>query len=226
MKVMVLSSGGVDSSTCLGMAVEKYGRENVISLSMIYGQKHHKEIQSARNISKYYVVEHIEIDLTKIFQESDCCLLEKNNKEIPKKSYEEQVKENKNQLVSTYVPFRNGLFLSTAASLALSKKCSKIFYGAHSDDSVNNTYPDCSKVFNDAMNTAIYEGSGRLLKVEAPFIGLTKGDVVKKGLELKVPFELTWSCYDGDENPCGKCGTCIDRIKAFEINNVVDPLLK
>lgn len=226
MKVMVLSSGGVDSSTCLGMAVEKYGRENVISLSMIYGQKHHKEIQSARNISKYYVVEHIEIDLTKIFQESDCCLLEKNNKEIPKKSYEEQVKENKNQLVSTYVPFRNGLFLSTAASLALSKKCSKIFYGAHSDDSVNNTYPDCSKVFNDAMNTAIYEGSGRLLKVEAPFIGLTKGDVVKKGLELKVPFELTWSCYDGDENPCGKCGTCIDRIKAFEKNNVVDPLLK
>ena len=77
----------------------------------------------------------------------------------------------------------------------------------------------------DAMNQAIYEGSGHQLKVEAPFVNLTKADVVKKGLELNVPYELTWSCYEGGEKPCGKCGTCIDRAKAFAANGVADPAL-
>ncbi|MFK4784650.1 7-cyano-7-deazaguanine synthase QueC [Fusobacterium sp. MFO224] len=225
MKVMVLSSGGVDSSTCLGMAVNKYGKENVISLSMFYGQKHDKEIKSARAVANYYEVEHIEMDLTKIFAESDCTLLKKNNSEIPTKSYKEQIEENDGGTVSTYVPFRNGLFLSTAASLALSKKCEIIFYGAHSDDAAHNAYPDCSKKFNDAMNEAIYEGSGKQVRIEAPFVEMTKKDVVKKGLELKVPYELTWSCYEGKDVPCGKCGTCIDRMQAFSLNNVKDPIL-
>ena len=76
------------------------------------------------------------------------------------------------------------------------------------------------------MNTAIYEGSGKQLKIEAPFVGMTKADVVKIGTELGVPYELTWSCYEGGEKPCGKCGTCIDRAKAFELNNISDPAVK
>ena len=225
MKVLVLSSGGVDSSTCLGLAVKEYGSENVVALSIYYGQKHDKEVRAADAVAEYYNVEHIKLDLSKMFEYSDCSLLAHSDKEIPKESYGEQIKKTEGKPVSTYVPFRNGLFIASAASIALSKGCSKILYGAHADDSAGNAYPDCSKAFNDAMNTAVYEGSGRLLTVEAPFVGMNKAGVVKKGLEIGVPYELTWSCYEGKEKPCGKCGTCIDREKAFEANGVKDPLL-
>ena len=225
MKALVLSSGGVDSTTCLGMAVEKYGAENVLSLSIAYGQKHDKEILASDKVAKYYKVEHIHMDLEKIFTYSDCSLLKHSDKEIVKESYEEQLKNTDGNPVDTYVPFRNGLFLSTAASIALSKGCSVIYYGAHRDDAAGNAYPDCSKEFEDAMNEAIYQGSGKQLHLEAPFIGWTKAEIVKKGLELKVPYELTWSCYEGGEKPCGKCGTCQDRAKAFALNGVEDPAL-
>lgn len=226
MKVLVLSSGGVDSSTCLGLAVNKYGSENVVALSIYYGQRHDKEMQASDAVAKFYNVEHIKLDLSTMFQYSDCSLLSHSDKEIPKESYAEQIKKTDGSPVTTYVPFRNGLFISSAASIALSKGCSKIYYGAHADDSAGNAYPDCSKEFNDAMNTAIYEGSGKQLTVEAPFVGLNKAGVVKLGLELGVPYELTWSCYEGGDKPCGQCGTCIDRQAAFELNGVTDPLLE
>lgn len=226
MKVLVLSSGGVDSTTCLGMAVKEYGRENVVALSIYYGQRHDKEIKAADNVAKYYNVEHIKLDLSKMFEYSDCSLLSHSDKDIPKESYAEQIMKTEGTPVSTYVPFRNGLFIASAASIALSKGCSKIMYGAHGDDSAGNAYPDCSKAFNDAMNTAVYEGSGKQLSIEAPFVGMNKAGVVKLGLEIGVPYELTWSCYEGNDEPCGKCGTCIDRISAFEANGVKDPIYK
>lgn len=226
MKVLVLLSGGVDSSTCLAMAVEKYGKENVIALVASYGQKHTKEIESARKIGNYYGVEIIEINLGKIFSYSNCSLLSHSNTEIPYGTYKEQLNKVKGETISTYVPFRNGLFLSTAASIALSKNCEIIYYGAHSDDSAGNAYPDCSEEFNRAMNEAIYLGSGKKVKIEAPFVSLHKKDIIKKGLELKLPYEFTWSCYEGNEYSCGKCGTCRDREKTFEENGVIDPLVK
>ena len=225
MKAMVLFSGGVDSTTCLGIAVDKYGAENVVALSIAYGQKHTKEIECSQKIAQHYGVEHLYLDLGKIFQYSNCSLLSHSDQEIPTESYAKQIEKTHGAPVSTYVPFRNGLFLSSAASIALSKGCEVIYYGAHSDDAAGNAYPDCSDAFNKAINDAIYIGSGNQLKVEAPFIGLTKAPVVKKGLELKVPYELTWSCYMGEEKPCGVCGTCIDRAKAFEENGVADPAL-
>lgn len=225
MKAMVLFSGGIDSTTCLGIAVDKYGSENVAALSIAYGQKHEKEIEASQKIAQQYGVEHLYLDLGQIFQYSDCSLLSHSQKEIPKEAYAEQIKKTKGTPVSTYVPFRNGLFLSSAASIALSKGCEVIYYGAHSDDAAGSAYPDCSDAFNHAINEAIYLGSGKQLRVEAPFINLTKAEVVKKGLELRVPYELTWSCYMGEEEPCGKCGTCIDRAKAFELNGVEDPAL-
>lgn len=224
-KALVLVSGGLDSTTCLGMAVQKYGNENVIALSVYYGQKHDKEIKSAKAVTDYYHVEWIQLDLSKMFEYSDCSLLSHSNKEVPKESYAEQLEKTDGCPVSTYVPFRNGLFLSSAASIALSKGCSVIYYGAHSDDAAQSAYPDCSSEFNDAINKAIYTGSGNQLKVVGPFVNCTKADIVKMGLELSVPYELTWSCYEGGEKPCGVCGTCIDRQKAFEKNNVKDPLL-
>lgn len=225
MKALVLFSGGVDSTTALAIAIDKYGKENVIALSISYGQKHKKEIEAANNIVNYYQVEHIYLDLATIFAYSDCSLLEHSNKDIPHESYAKQLFKTEGNPVSTYVPFRNGLFLSTAASIALSKNCSIIYYGAHSDDAAGNAYPDCSDIFNNAMNQAIYEGSGHQLKIKAPFVKMTKAQIVKIGLELKVPYELTWSCYEGNDKPCGACGTCLDRQNAFLKNGIVDPLL-
>ena len=115
---------------------------------------------------------------------------------------------------------------SAAASVALSNGCGEIYYGAHSDDAAGNAYPDCSQAFNDSMNMAIYLGSGNQLNVTAPFIGMTKAQVVAQGLKLGVPYEMTWSCYEGKEKPCGVCGTCRDRAAAFEANGLTDPLMK
>ena len=224
MKALVLFSGGLDSTTCLALAVEKYGAENVIALSVFYGQKHDKEIQAARKIAEYYGVELKSLDLTAIFADSDCSLLSKNDEAIPEESYAEQLSKTGGKPVSTYVPFRNGLFLASAASIALSNGCSVIYYGAHSDDAAGNAYPDCSDKFNNAMNEAIFTGSGEQLSIEAPFVSMTKADVVKTGLRLNVPFELTWSCYEGGEKACGVCGTCRDRLRAFRENGLTDPL--
>lgn len=224
MKALVLLSGGLDSATCLAVAVEKYGFENVIGLSVYYGQKHDRELRAAKAVADYYNVELINIDLEPIFVGSGCTLLKKSKEDIPKGAYAEQLSESKGEPVSTYVPFRNGLFLSVSASMAIAKGCEVIYYGAHSDDAAGNAYPDCSVEFNEEMNKAIYLGSGKKVRIEAPFVELTKAEVVKTGLRLNVPYELTWSCYEGGEKPCGKCGTCIDRIKAFEANGEVDPL--
>ena len=194
MKILVLSSGGVDSTTCLAMAVAEVGAENVLALSVYYGQKHDKEIQAAKKVAEYYGVQRMELDLSVIFAGSNCSLLKQSTEEIPLESYAQQIEETHGEKpVSTYVPFRNGLFLSSAASIALSHGCSKIMYGAHADDAAGAAYPDCSLDFVNAMNQAIYLGSGNQLTIEAPFVSLTKADVVKKGLELGVPYDLTWS---------------------------------
>ena len=223
MKKVVLLSGGVDSSTCLAEALTDCKNTDVLAVNMYYGQKHDKEIQSARHIAEYYGVEIMEIDLSVIFAKSNCSLLKRSNKLIPHGSYAEQQKGNEKP-VSTYVPFRNGLMLSAAASIAISVGATEVWYGAHADDAAGNAYPDCSAAFTDAINKAIYRGSGEQVTIKAPFVNKNKAGVVKRGLELLVPYELTWSCYEGGEKPCGKCGTCIDRKKAFKENGVTDPL--
>ena len=216
-KAMVLFSGGVDSTTCLGLAIEKFGKENVTPLSIHYGQKHDKEVEAARKILDHYGMEGMEMDLSGIFAYSNCSLLEHSDEEIPEASYAEQLKGSEGTPVSTYVPFRNGLFLSCAASIALAKGCSCIYYGAHQDDAAGSAYPDCSESFYKSMDAAVFEGSGHALHIEAPFIRMNKAQV------LKVPYEYTWSCYEGKDKPCGVCGTCIDRRKAFEANGMKDP---
>lgn len=226
MKALVLVSGGIDSTTCLAMAADKYGKENVVGLSMYYGQKHTKEIEAAKKIAEYYDIDYIEMDLAKIFAYSDCSLLAHSEKEVPHESYADQLKETNGVPVSTYVPFRNGLFLSTAASIAIAKGCEVIYYGVHADDAAGNAYPDCSAAFHEAMKQAIYLGSGNQVSIEAPFVNCTKAEVVKKGLELKAPYELTWSCYEGEDVPCGVCGTCRDRAEAFRLNGIEDPALQ
>lgn len=224
MKCLVLSSGGLDSTVALAKAIKTYGKDNVVALSISYGQKHDKEIKASNNVCTYYGVEHIYLDLAEIFKYSNCSLLKSSDEEIPLESYNEQLKERNGHPVTTYVPFRNGLFLSSASSIALSKGCNVIYYGAHKDDAAGNAYPDCSKEFTKAMADAIYLGSGNELKLEGPFVNMSKKDIVAFGTKLNVPFNLTWSCYMGADKACGKCGTCIDRKEAFRLNGLKDPI--
>lgn len=224
-RALVLCSGGVDSTTLLAMACARYDAENVYALSISYGQKHSKEIESAKAVARYYGVEQRFLNLETIFAESNCSLLSHSTEDVPEESYAEQLSETDGNPVSTYVPFRNGLFLSSAASMALSLGCSVLYYGAHHDDWAGNAYPDCSKEFVEAMNRAIVEGTGGELRMEAPFVEWSKADIVAQGVKLGVPYELTWSCYEGGEYPCGACGTCIDRNLAFKRNGMRDPLL-
>lgn len=228
MKALVLSSGGVDSTTCVGIAVNKYGAENVITASLYYGQKHDKELKCAKDVAKYYHVKHIEEDISNIMKyASQVCTLIKGGGEIQEKSYEEQIKSNEDGRVDTYVPFRNGLLLSIATAYADSLfpgEEVEIFYGAHADDAAGNAYADCSPEFAEAMNKAINIGTYGKITVQRPLINMNKAEVVKTGLELNVPYDLTWSCYEGKEKQCGKCGTCIDRKRAFEANGVEDPV--
>lgn len=225
MKALVLFSGGIDSTTCLGMAVQKYGAAQVLALSVSYGQKHIRELKAAEQIVSYYGVEQMKLDLAALFAGSDCSLLQHSDRELPHQSYGEQLAQTGGRPVSTYVPFRNGLFLASAASIAIARGCEVLYYGAHADDAAGNAYPDCSTSFQQAMNDAICIGSGGQLRIEAPFISGTKAEVVRTGLELNAPYHLTWSCYEGGEEPCGVCGTCIDRAEAFRANGVEDPLL-
>lgn len=226
MKALVLLSGGLDSATCLGLCVKKYENKNVFALCSYYGQKHKKEIECARYLAGFYGVEMQEIDLERIMKTSNCSLLSWSDQKIEHSSYGEQIAASNGSPVETYVPFRNGLFISAAAAIGLSRGCSEIWYGAHADDAAGAAYPDCSPVFIEYMNRAIYEGSGRQIELVAPFGEKTKADIVAAGLEIGVPYEHTWSCYEGGDKPCGKCGTCIDRQKAFEKNGAVDPLLQ
>ena len=228
MKALVLSSGGVDSTTCLAIAVDKYGKENVITASLYYGQKHDKELNCARKIAEYYGVKHIEEDISNIMKyASSVCSLIKGGKDLQHTSYENQIKANAEGRVDSYVPFRNGLLLSIATAYADSlfpNEKVEVFYGAHADDAAGSAYADCSPEFADAMNKAISIGTYNKISIQRPLINMNKAEVVKTGLKLKVPYELTWSCYEGKEKACGHCGTCIDRLKAFELNGVKDPI--
>lgn len=226
MKAVVLLSGGLDSTTCLALAIKKHGRENISTVSIFYGQRHEIELEYAKKVAAHYGVKNYVFDAAEIMKHSDSALLNSSEKNLDPTTYGEQVK--KNPRVETYVPFRNGLMISMAASFAdglYPGEDAEIYLGVHRDDAAVNAYPDCGKEFIDAMGSAVSIGTYGKIKLVAPFVGKTKSDVVKAGLELGAPYELTRSCYERTEKPCGKCATCRDRAKAFADNGVKDPAL-
>ena len=230
-RILVLASGGLDSTVLLYKAVKDVGRKNVIAMNTFYGQKHSKEMEYAKWTCEHLGIELHNVDLSAIFQfNPNCSALLKNSKmEIAHKSYSEKLyelnKAGKAPTVSAYVPYRNGLFLSYAGSVAIQLDCNIVYYGAHADDSAGRAYPDCTPEFIEAQSKAIEEGTAGKVKMEAPLWNLNKAGVVKLGIDLGMTheeFEHTWSCYEGKQKPCGTCGTCIDRKEAFVKNGILD----
>ena len=222
-KVLVLLSGGIDSAVSLALAIDKYGKENVFTITFDYGQKNSNEIKFSQLLANHYEVKNVLLGVSSLFKYSDSSLLNHSSKTLSHDSYEKQVENNEE--VSTVVPFRNGLFLSVAASYALSQNIDLIYYGIHYEVGVaHQLYPDCSDDFNEAINKAIYVGTGEKVRVIAPLVDKTKKEVIKLGYTMHVPFEKTWTCYDNHDISCGMCNSCQDRIKAFKANGLIDPI--
>lgn len=221
-KAIVLLSGGMDSTTCATMAVLEHGAENVIALTMFYGQKHEVEINSAKAVCEHLGIEvHKVIQLPDIFKGYGSTLMD-SDKPNPELSYKDI---NDSFGVSpTYVPFRNGNLLAVATAMALVEEAEVIYYGAHSEDARNWAYPDCTPEFNGAMANAIYVGSYHKVRLVTPLQWSGKANVLATAIDIGAPLELSYSCYNGREKHCAVCPTCVGRIQAFQEVGIIDPV--
>ena len=209
-KAVVLLSGGLDSTTTLAQARED-GCE-VTALSFRYGQRHTRELQSAKDVCAFYGVNHvvIDIDLT-----SFRSALTRKDIDVPMDRPGDLAEE----IPVTYVPARNIVFLSIAAGLAESIDADRIYIGANVVD--YSGYPDCRPDFFEAYQAMLAKGTkagveGHPVKICTPIMNSSKADIVRLGKKLGAPLHLSWSCYNGGEKACGHCDSCRLRLKGFE----------
>lgn len=253
-RAFVLHSGGLDSSTALYIAMEQSNKafrakeiltpnliqDDVVSISVDYGQRHAREIVFARELCAQVGIEHSEIKMA----HPPKSMLTDDTAPIPDSSYSDLP----HGISPTYVPFRNGQLLSRIVGvaqgwvmetekegneeqslverLALGANVvaeATVWFGAHAEDAQNWAYPDCTPEFIGAMAAAILIGTYNKVRLITPFTHFTKGAIIREGENLKVPYELTWSCYNGAEKHCGICPTCRARKDAFKEAGVFDP---
>ena len=216
-KAVVLLSGGLDSAVTLYYA--KKSGYKCLCLSFDYGQRHLKELICARALAKVAGAEFRLIKFSMPWKGS--ALLDRK---IRVTSHRSPV----TGIPNTYVPARNIIFLSFALSCAEAMGAKKIFIGAHSQD--YSGYPDCRPEFYKAFSQVVKTGTkagveNNPIKIETPLLYKFKSDIIKMGVTLKVPFELTWSCYNGGTYPCGKCDSCCFRQKGFKEAGFPDPAI-
>lgn len=219
-RAVVLLSGGLDSAVTLYTA--KQMGYDCSCLFFDYGQRHRKEIESAKRIA---IESGSSLEIVRLSFPWNGSSLTDKKAPMPMDRAPEEIK--KAGVPSTYVPGRNTIFLSIAASFAEASGAGAIFIGAHSEDS--SGYPDCRKEYLDIFDRMIKLGTragveGRL-KLEFPLIEKSKAGIIKTGESLGVPFELTWSCYSGGTKPCSRCDSCILRAKGFKDAGINDPLM-
>lgn len=218
---VVLLSGGLDSSTTLAIARER-GFE-ITALTFDYGQKHKREMESARSIAKHFgAKEHIIIplDLGRHLSSS----LTRESMVVPQGRSRDEMSSG---IPSTYVPSRNIVFLGIAVSIAESRNAEAVFIAANSVDF--SGYPDCTPEFIESFQKLLDVGTkagkeGRGIRIEAPVLLMSKLQIVKEAVRLRVPLELTWSCYLGGAKACGRCDSCLLRLEGFAKAGVDDPL--
>lgn len=216
MKVVVIYSGGMDSFTILNKAVQA-GHE-VLAVSFNYGQRHSKELNYATEVCNELDIVHSVVDITAMQSlMSNSTLMANSNEDIPEGHYEAE------NMKSTVVPNRNMILISLAIGYAVNESASQVWYGAHSGDHM--IYPDCRPEFVEAMAKASLLANFEPIAVVAPYLNGDKIDILRDGLAMGLDYGKTWTCYNGREQACGKCGSCVERLEAFEKNNMLDPLL-
>lgn len=210
---IIVLSGGMDSVTML----HEFASEIKVAVSFDYGSKHNaKEIPFAALHCQQLGIQHIVIPLdfmTRYFKSS----LLMGGEDIPEGNYDDE------NMKSTVVPFRNGIMLSVATGLAESHDLKRLFIANHFGD--HAIYPDCRAGFIKAMSEAVSEGTYEHIRIEAPYTGISKTDIAKRGAKLGINYAETWSCYKGGEKHCGKCGTCMERKEAFREAGLTDPTI-
>jgi 7-cyano-7-deazaguanine synthase len=236
---VVLLSGGLDSTTVAAYA-QKQGYE-LKAITLHYGQKHSKELESAKKVAEVMGIEQEVIDIS-FFKKLAwySALTESEEFDIPKQRDAEKMAMH---IPITYVPLRNTFFITIAAAFLESEVLSlieqakvdpaeveaSIFIAANAID--YSGYPDCRPEYYEKMTKALFHGSKlgaqykKQINIEVPIISQSKAEIVKLAMELGAPIEYTWSCYEGGEMPCGKCDSCILRAKGFADAGYDDPLI-
>lgn len=207
---VLLYSGGLDSTVLLFKL-----KPNVRALLFNYGQRHGKELEIAQAMCEVEEVAYGYVGLSGINH-----LIAKGSQAgrepVPEGHYADK------SMKTTVVPNRNSIMLSIAIAHAIAIGAHRVYFAAHAGD--HAIYPDCRPEFVDAFSHAMHIANAwSPIEIHAPFIHMTKSDIVQEGVRYGVPFDRTWSCYAGRTLHCGRCGTCVERREAFELAGVVDP---
>lgn len=219
-KAVVVLSGGLDSTTCMGIAQHE-GYE-LYPITFFYGQRNDKELEQAKKVAAFYGVEkqHRIVDVSFLGQIGGSALTD-HNLEVPTSGQSDDIP-------NTYVPARNLIFLSLAMAYAEVIGANVLYTGVNAVD--YSGYPDCRPEFirslEETMNLATKMGvtSDERIQIRTPLMNWSKGEIIHRGLELGVPYELTTSCYQGGDEACGECESCLLRLKGFAENGVDDPI--
>lgn len=210
---VLIYSGGMDSTTLLYFLRSR--EYELKALGVNYGQRHIKELAAAETICRRLGIDLQLADLSNLKPLLQGSSLTSPEVSVPEGYYTDET------MKQTIVPNRNMLLLAAAIAWAVSLNYESVAYAAHAGD--HAIYPDCRPQFVEAMSRAAELAHYRPIRLLSPFIHMTKAEIVRTGHHLNVPFELTWSCYQGEDLHCGRCGTCSERAEAFALADVPDP---
>lgn len=224
MKAVVLLSGGMDSCVCTAIALERHGEGKVALLHAMYGQRtERRERQAFEGIANFYGVRERLVVKLEHFRTIGGSALTDGTIQVPENE-PGATQSGGSTIPVTYVPFRNAHFLSVGVSWAEAIGAGAIYIGAVAEDS--SGYPDCRPEYYRVFQELIRVGTKPETEIEmvTPVIAMRKSEIVRRGRELGAPLHLTWSCYQGEELACGKCDSCLLRLRAFAQAGVADPI--
>lgn len=213
-KIVVVLSGGMDSTTLM-YDLAHQGHE-VLAVTIDYGQRHRKEVLAAKKVGDLCGVRHWIVPVPSLSAVLTNSALTNPSIPVPEGHYEDE------SMKATVVPNRNMILLAIAIGICVNEGFDAVAYGAHAGD--HAIYPDCRDEFAKAMAQAAALCHYTPIELLRPYVGITKAAIVSIGKDLQVPYHETWTCYKGGEKHCGKCGTCVERIEAFQLAGVTDPV--